>query len=236
MRILIVQESDFLKRGPHQQHHLIDRMILKGHKIRVIDYPILWREQGRKEIVSKRKVFQAQSKIHDKVKVTVIRPSIVKIPILDFASILFTHSNEIKRQIKEFMPDVVIGFGILNAFLASGIARRNPIPFVYYWIDSLHQLIPQKFLRIIGKIVEQKTLKKSDLILTINQSLRDYVISLGADANKTKVITAGVNLERFNPKAKLVDMRGNYGFKKNDKTISRMPLARMENWFRLTNQ
>lgn len=216
MKILIVQESDFLKRGPHQQHHLIDRMILRGHKVRVIDYPILWKEQGRKEIVSKRKVFFAQSKIHDKVKVTVIRPSIVKIPILDYISILFTHSKEIDRQIKEFKPDAIVGFGILNAYLASGIAKKNNIPFVYYWIDVLHQLIPQKFLQIVGKIFEQMTLKQSDIVLTINQSLRDYVISLGSDPDKTKVITAGVDIEKFNPKAKLVDMRSKYGFKKND--------------------
>lgn len=216
MKILIIQESDFLKRGPHQQHHLIDKMILRGHKVRVIDYPILWKEQRGKSFISKRRVFQAQSKIHDKIKVTVIRPSIVKIPILDYVSILFTHSKEIKRQIKDFKPDVIIGFGILNAYLASGIAKKNNIPFVYYWIDALHRLIPQKFLQIVGKVFEQMTLKQSDIVLTINQSLRDYVISLGADSDKTKVITAGVDIEKFNPKAKLVAMRSKYGFKKND--------------------
>ena len=216
MKILIIQESDYLKRGPHQQHHLIDRMILKGHKVRVIDYPILWREQRGNGFISKRRVFQAQSKIHDKVYVIVIRPSIVKIPILDYISILFTHSKEINRQIKEFKPDIIVGFGILNAYLASGIAKKNNIPFIYYWIDALHQLIPQKFLQIVGKIFEQMTLRQSDMVLTINQSLRDYVMSLGADPDKTKVITAGVDIEKFNPKARLVDMRSKYGFKKDD--------------------
>ena len=42
MKILIVQESDWIKRGPHQQHQLADRLFLRGHQIRVIDYEILW--------------------------------------------------------------------------------------------------------------------------------------------------------------------------------------------------
>ena len=42
MKILVVQESDWLERNPHQQHHLMERMALRGHEIRVIDYPIDW--------------------------------------------------------------------------------------------------------------------------------------------------------------------------------------------------
>ena len=42
MRILVVQESDWLERNPHQQHHLMERMATRGHEIRVIDYPIDW--------------------------------------------------------------------------------------------------------------------------------------------------------------------------------------------------
>ncbi len=38
LMILVVQESDWLKRNPHQQHHLLERLSLKGHEIRVIDY------------------------------------------------------------------------------------------------------------------------------------------------------------------------------------------------------
>jgi len=31
MKILLVQESDWLKRNPHQQHYLMERMSLRGH-------------------------------------------------------------------------------------------------------------------------------------------------------------------------------------------------------------
>ena len=38
MKILLVQESDWLKRNPHQQHHLMKRLSLRGHEVAVIDY------------------------------------------------------------------------------------------------------------------------------------------------------------------------------------------------------
>jgi hypothetical protein len=82
MKILIVQESDWLKRGPHQQHHLADRISLRGHQVRVIDYDILWREHDRRELYSRRRVFGNICKVHQGAKVTVIRPGIIKVPVL----------------------------------------------------------------------------------------------------------------------------------------------------------
>jgi len=48
MKILIVQETDGLRRKPVHQHHLAEKLSLRGHEIRVIDYEILWRTQGKR--------------------------------------------------------------------------------------------------------------------------------------------------------------------------------------------
>lgn len=40
MKILVVQESNWLTRNPHQQHHLMERLAERGHSVRVIDYDI----------------------------------------------------------------------------------------------------------------------------------------------------------------------------------------------------
>ena len=93
MKILIIQDTDWLKRNPHQQHHLAERLLLKGHEIRVIDYEILWRSEGKKELFSKRQVFHNVSKIFKDAGITVIRPAILKIPILDYFSMVFTYNN-----------------------------------------------------------------------------------------------------------------------------------------------
>jgi len=184
MKILLVQESDWLKRGPHQQHHLMERLSIKGHDIRVIDYEVSWKNKTNKEIYSKRKVFSKVSKFYNGANIYVIRPTIIKIPILDYISIIFTHGIEIRKQIKNFKPDVIIGFGILNTFIAATLARRNNTPFIYYLIDELHRFIAFKIFQPLGEIIESRTLKLSDKVIVINKKLRDYEISLGANPKK----------------------------------------------------
>ncbi|CAD6494694.1 MAG: hypothetical protein LAKADJCE_00906 [Candidatus Argoarchaeum ethanivorans] len=51
MKILVVQESDWVRRCPHQNHHLMERLSRKGHEARVIDYEIMWKEHKNKEII-----------------------------------------------------------------------------------------------------------------------------------------------------------------------------------------
>ena len=216
MKILLVQESDWIKRGPHQQHQLIDRLSLKGHQIRAIDYEILWRAQGKKELYSRRQVFDNVSKIHQGAKVTLIRPGMIKIPWLDYASLIFTHRNEIERQIKEFSPDVIIGFSILNSYLAAKAARRNGIPFIYYWIDVLHRLIPFKPFQPIAKMVESEALKQADRVLVINDKLKDYVTKIGAPLERTQVLRAGIDIKQFNPDSNSETITKQCGIKDND--------------------
>jgi hypothetical protein len=146
MKILITQETDWLKRNPAQQHHLAELMSLRGHQIRAIDYELRWKTEADKHFRSRRQVFENVVKIHEGARVTVIRPGIIKFPALDYLSLAITHKAEINRQIKDFAPDVIVGLGIINSYWAVNAAKKNNIPFIYYWIDVLHRLIPQKAL------------------------------------------------------------------------------------------
>ena len=219
MRILITQETDWLKRNPAQQHHLAEMLSLRGHEIRVIDYEFLWRTQGKRELYSRRETFNNVSKIHQGASITVIRPGITKIPVLNYVSLVFSHRQEINRQIKEFTPDVIIGFGILNSYLAKKAAGENNIPFIYYWIDVLHRLIPFKLFQPVGKMVESRTLKQSERVLVINEELRDYVVEMGAPPERTQVLRAGIDVEQFDPADNGEAVRKHYGLKKEDIVI-----------------
>lgn len=215
MRILAVQESDWVVRGPHQSHHLMERLSKRGHEVRVIDYEILWRNQKRKGLISKRQIFRNVHKAIDEGDVTIIRPSIIKVPILDYLSLLYTHHKEIKRQIKEFRPDIIIGFGILNANIAIRLAKKNHIPFAYYLIDELHRLVPHKALQGLARYIEIQNMKNSDKVISINEGLREYTIQMGAPKKRTEVIRAGVDLERF-ASADGKSIREKYGLKEDD--------------------
>ncbi|MCK4429508.1 MAG: glycosyltransferase [Candidatus Aenigmarchaeota archaeon] len=215
MKILVVQESDWIKRGPHQNHHLFERLSVKGHEVRVIDFEINWRKH-KKEILSKREVFKNQHKAIKEGNITVIRPPIIKFPILEYLSLFYTHREEIKRQIKEFNPDVIVGFGILNANIAIKLARKNKIPFVYYIIDSLNKLVPQKMFQGFAKYIERRNMIWADKVISINEGLREYTIKMGAERNKTEVIRAGIDLKKYNPKIKGDKIRKKYGIKKDE--------------------
>jgi glycosyltransferase involved in cell wall biosynthesis len=219
MKILFTQETDWLKRGPHQQHHLADRLSLRGHEIRVIDFDFMWREEREKLLFSKRKVFFNVFKIDDRAKVTIIRPGMIKAPLFDYVSSFFTFKKEIERQIKEYAPDIVVSFSIRDAYLSSKIAKRYNIPFAYYWIDVNHRLIPSKLLQPIGKMFEMKAITKAKKVLVINEKLGDYVHKLGAPRNLIKVIRAGIDIDKFDPDIKGDSIRQKYKISKKDVVI-----------------
>lgn len=216
MNILVVQESDWIQRNPHQQHHLMERLSLRGHKIRVIDYDVDWKTTNDGKLVSNRQIFKDVSKIHEDANIKVIRPGIVKIPVINYFSILYSHGNEIEKQIKEFKPDIIIGFGLLNTYLASRAAKKNGIPFVYYLIDVLYTLIPEKTFQYIGKNVKKRIINNSSLVITINQRLAEFAVEMGSDKNKTIVIDAGIDLKRFDPGIDGSYIRKEYGIEKNE--------------------
>jgi hypothetical protein len=196
MRILLVQETDWFERGPLQQNHLMEKLSLKGHEIRVIDHEILWNTHGKKELYSRRKVFNNVSRIYKGAAVTIVRPPILKITHLDYVSLVLSRKKEINRQIREFRPDVVVGFYILNAYLAMKAAKKNNLPFIYYWIDVYHAQIPFRPYQSVGKYIEKKILKNADRVVVINEELKDFVIKMGSKSKRTHVEKAGVDFGR----------------------------------------
>ncbi|MDO5851540.1 MAG: glycosyltransferase [Methanobacteriaceae archaeon] len=219
MNILVIQESDWLKRNPHQQHHLMELLALKGNKIHIIDYEVDWKKNLNRT-KTPRRVYKNVSKVYKTQNITVIRPPLIKKPILSYLSIIYYHKKEIKHQIETFQPDVIIGFGILNTNIAAKEAKKHDIPFVYYFIDVLHDLIPEKIFRWLGKQITKNTIKHTSYTLTINQTLNEKAQELGADPYKSKIINAGINLKHFdNRKHTGKKVKEYYNIKDNDLTL-----------------
>ena len=216
MKILVVQESDWLKRNPHQQHHLMERMALRGHEIKVIDYPIDWARENKPGVIYKREVHQNVSKIKKNTNIEVIRPSFIKLKGLNYASLFFTHKKEIEKQVKEFKPDIIMGLGILNSYNASIIAKKFNIPFVYYFIDVIYALIPEKIFQRVGRWVNHKTIENADLVITINKKLSEFAVDIGSNPDSTELIDAGIDLDSYDPDLDDSSIREEYGILKDD--------------------
>jgi glycosyltransferase involved in cell wall biosynthesis len=196
----------------------MERLSAKGHDIRVIDFEILWRLREPSSRISRRTVFEHVRKATHNGDVTVIRPPIIRVGLIDYLSLLFTHTIEIRRQLDEFKPHVIVGFGILNSYIALKLAKKRNIPFLYYVIDELHRLVPQPLLQNIAKKIEIHNLEVADLVMSINEELRDYTVEMGAERLKTAVLEAGVDLQKFDaisPQDRQ-RARNEFGFQESD--------------------
>lgn len=220
MKILVVQESDWIKRGPHNSHHFFERLSERGHEIRVIDYEINWADNSNHPKYSKRSEINNYHKIRDDASITIIRPPILYIKPFNYLSLLYTHKKEIIKQIKEFNPDVVIGFGILNAYIAVNECKKNNISFVYFAIDTLHTLVHEKLFQNIAKYVERRNYLQADLVISVNKLLRDYTIKMGASANKSILLPHGIELFRFaDASNEITNVRNRFGFRDEDTVV-----------------
>lgn len=189
---------------------------MRGHEIRVVDYEILWRTEGKKELLSERHVIKNVSKIFPNAQITVIRPKILKVPILEYISMLLTYNREIKRQIIEFKPDIVVGHSILTNYLSMRWSKSKRIPYIFHMTDAQHTMIPFRFLRPIGKLIERKNLANAQRVVVINEKLKDYAISMGSDPEETFLVKAGIDLERYDPNIDGAKIREKYGINEND--------------------
>jgi glycosyltransferase involved in cell wall biosynthesis len=214
VKILFVQNTDWLKRNPAQQHHLAEMLSLRGHCIHVIDYEINWKHEPHRSWISKRQVFTNISKIYREANITVIRPGIIKTPFVDYVSFMLGKHAEIRTQIRDFKPDIIVGMGI-SSLLAAIAAKQNDIPLINYWIDVSHRLLPNKILRPAGWLIEHQTVKLADKVLAINDKLCEYTVKIGANPDHTSVVRAGINIARFNPDIP-DNLRNQLGFKETD--------------------
>ena len=219
MRILLVQETDWINKGPFQQNHLMELLALRGHETRVIDHEIHWRQHKDGGLLPKRQVFNNVSRIHSGAAVDVVRPGVMKLPGIDYLSVFFLHWREIKRQIDEFNPDVVLGFYILSAFLSMRISKRYNLPFVYYWIDIYHTQLSAAPLQQLAKTMERYSLRGADKVAVICERMKDYVVRMGSDPGKTCVIRGTADLARFSPQPEDSRLAPNLGIGRDDKVI-----------------
>jgi glycosyltransferase involved in cell wall biosynthesis len=217
VKILLVQDADWQKKGPHQQHHLMELMSKRGHEIVVIGFNQLWKEE-KFSIVSERIDDRTVNRFYKGAFVHYIRPAFVKIPVLDYISFTVTSYIEIRKQIQNFRPDVIIGYSsVISNYWGALLGKRKKIPYAYYWVDIVHLLsIPGPFIPV-ARYIEKKIIQKSTIIFTINKGLIGSLTELGADPHLIHIVPGGIDFDRFNLQAiNTSAIRERYGIAKND--------------------
>jgi glycosyltransferase involved in cell wall biosynthesis len=216
MDIVVVQETDWLRRGPHQQHHLFERLSLRGHTVTVLDYPILRSYWPSEPFVVYRVDAPNAARIVDGAQIRLITPGTLSPRLLARPSSVLSHHAALKRLIKDRQPDIIVSYALSTGMPALQLARRYDIPYVLHVIDALHALVPSKIVQPVAHTVERWLFGSAAEVILINAHLRDYAIRMGASPERARVLRTGVDLERFQPGPPDPAVRAELGLAESD--------------------
>ncbi|MGB5912994.1 MAG: glycosyltransferase [Promethearchaeia archaeon] len=195
MNVLVLQETDWLTRGPHTQHHVFERISKSSNiKISVIDYDID-KIMHSKSIFIKKQIFTNINRALDISNVKIIRTAHIQVPYLRRITSLITNFYEMVKLFRKNRPDVIIGFSLTNGIIGLVLSKLYSIPYVFYYIDLLHTLVPVHYAKKIAAIFSRFLFKKSDQVIVVTKSLQKYVINEGVKSENVKVLLNGISLE-----------------------------------------
>ncbi|MFX0048780.1 MAG: glycosyltransferase [Candidatus Hermodarchaeota archaeon] len=217
MNILVLQETDWLIRGPHTQHHIFERLSKNPRiNVTVLDYDIdkIMRSNS---LFLKKKVYTKIIRTIKNANVTIIRTAHIQIPYLRRLSSLVTNFFEILNVIRRNRVDIIISLSLSNGLIGILLAKIFNIPYIYYYIDKLHTLVPMGYLRGIARVITKFLLRYCNRIIAVTKLLEKYVINQGANPQKVSLILNGIALENTIIKnQKLEELRVKYSISDDD--------------------
>lgn len=191
MRILAVQETDWIDRNPILHHRMLESLALAGDTVLVLDYDLLWYRKGRRPLVQGRREIDDSTKFFEGSGVRVVRPAMLRIPGLARPSWLIMTTIELIRAFRRFKPDVVVAYGLSNALVARVLAALFRVPFVFHIFDSLHTLAEPAFLAPAARLVEGAVVRSSRVVILVHRGMQDYLHQMRVRPSRIRFIMNG---------------------------------------------
>lgn len=214
MNILVVQETDWVDRNPILHHRMLELLSLRGEKITVIDFDILWHQKGRFPLWQPRWETKDIHKFFADSTITLIRPPMLRMPGLGRLSWNIANWPELRRLFQQQKPDIVVAYSISNALLALKLARRHGVPFVFHVLEALHTHA-EPALQPIARAVERAVMRRADKVIVVNTRLKTYAVQMGANPSLVDVIPMGADISPLSP-ARGKEQRASLGLTESD--------------------
>ena len=220
MIILGLQETDWLTRGPHTQHHIFERLSKNPNiKITVFDYDIDKIIQ-QKSLIIKKKIYNNIDRAVENSNVYIIRTAHIQVPFIRRISSLITNFFGMLAFFRKNRPDIILGFSITNGAIGLLLAKLFRIPYIFYYIDLLHTLVPVTFAQDFAKLISRFLFKNSDRVIVVTKPLQKYVLSEGIPIEKIKILLNGISLENtIVDRKKLEALKSNLSIEDSDFVI-----------------
>jgi len=121
---------------------------------------------------------------------------------------LYAHPLNICRVVKytrRIKPDLIISHNTISGFAAL-LAKRfqkdclvvlDLTDLLFEYLEDYHSGRWMRLVQFVGKRLERKTIKESDKIVTISDSMRSILLTYGAKPENIEVICDGVDTKIF---------------------------------------
>ena len=220
MNILGLQETDWLTRGPHTQHHIFERLSKNPNfKITVFDYDID-KILRLKSLIIKKFVYNNIDRAVENSNVTIIRTAHIQVPYIRRVSSLITNFFGTLAFFRRNRPDIILGFSITNGAIGLLLAKLFRIPYIFYYIDLLHTLVLVPYAQYFARLISRFLFKNSDRVIVVTKPLQKYVLNEGVPIEKVHILLNGISLENtVVDREKLRTLKSNISIEDDDFVI-----------------
>ncbi|MFC1862203.1 glycosyltransferase family 4 protein [Chloroflexota bacterium] len=215
MNILFINEYDWFKGVVFDIHVFSEGLSLLGHQVYAIDSE--WASsRARLKTIEKKDV----ARVYPGAGICLRRPGFINLPGLGLLSTAFTHYREIGKAIKDWNIDVIVLYSVLtNGLQSIHLAKKHKIPVVFRNIDMLHNLMPNVMVRNTMKFLEKRVYSRVDAALALTPKYSEYLINMGANESKTKLLPFPADTELFRPTVDSSEIRQKWGLSEKDQII-----------------
>ena len=221
VKILVVHEVNYLSKIIYEFQSLPEILSLLGHEITVIDYDDSWQNDSTVNRGTLRTVVHSNvHRAYPEASITIRRPGMLRVPIISRISGAVTAALEIVKVIKSERPDVILLYGLPTVGVQSVVAARHfKVPIIFRAIDVTHQLVPQRLLVPIAKLLERFVFNAVDFNIALTPHLKDYILSYGVPQNRVRLLPSGVDAEMFSPGPRDCALLASWGIAAEDPVV-----------------
>jgi len=221
MKILIVHEVNYLKKIIYEFQILPEILSMLGNEVTIIDYDDTWKTSSNGEASGLRtRVHRGVHRAYADASVTVLRPGMIRFPVISRISAAVTSGIEAYRFLRDYSPDAVILYGLPTVGIQSLLAARQfEVPVIFRSIDILNQLVPSKALVPIARMMERYVYNRVDAVMTVTMHLKNHILSYGVPEDRVTVLPSGVDTSMFSPGHRKDALLRNWGIGADDPVI-----------------
>jgi len=221
MNILVIHETEYIKKVIFEYQVIPELWSSWGHNVYVIDFPTELDKKSAFDLgYLKTKIIKNVSRANKKKGVTLIRPGLIKIPVISRLSAFWTHFFAIRRTIIDKKIDVIFLYSVpTNGLQTIFWAKRYGVPVYFRLLDVLNQLVPSKLLSLPTYLMEKMVYMRTDELSAITPKLTEYAQKMGARKESSYYLPSGSDSDLFYPKSKDPDLVRKFRLGKADTVI-----------------